>query len=131
MFEAVATLPWAPERGCGPEIDAEPVDGAADECRPGGGAQDFEAEAHIAEPAACGKAAHPVGEVGLWAAMGDDWGRLGGAMGQQVGIRCIRGCRFEGGGDRVRLRQVMMGLEARECGEPVQAQVGQEQAVHV
>mgnify|MGYP000866479283 CR=1 FL=1 len=60
--------------------------------------------------------------------MGDDWGRLGRAMGQKGVIRRVGGCRSEGRGNRVRLGQVMMGLEARECGEPVQAQVGQEQA---
>jgi hypothetical protein len=67
----------------------------------------------------------------LWSAMGDDGRGLGWAMRQQVIIRRVGGCGFQGGGDGLRLRQVMVCLQAGGCGQPMQAQVGQEQPLHM
>ena len=58
--------------------------------------------------------------------MGDDSGRLRWAVIEQGEVRVIRSDVFQGRCDCWWVREIVMCLQAGECGQPMQAEVSQE-----
>ncbi len=131
VFEAITALPGPPEWRQGPEVQAQPAHGTADEERKVPISEDFHTETHVAEVTADGEAPHPRWQSELGTAMGDHHGRLCWAMIEQIEVGAIGSNSLQRWCHSLRFSEIMMCLKTGEGGQPVEAEIDEEQAMQM